>query len=94
MTVSVKGITPEDFANWKHNPVSKVVRRFLKDYADSIGKEALNQFLGKGALFTESAQLEMRGRMLAALEASELSFESLASFYQAEEDDAAETHSD
>lgn len=92
--LAVKGITAEDFASWRHNPVSKVVRKFLEDYADAIGKEALSRFIDGGSL-TESAQQEMRGRLLAARELAELSFESLASFYQEEkEENAAETHSD
>ncbi|MEJ0093815.1 MAG: hypothetical protein WDN46_10330 [Methylocella sp.] len=87
--VVIKGITAEDFQQWKHNPVSKVVLAYFADYADALTHDTVTVFLQGGAL-VEPSQLERRGRILAAKDASELEFESLRSFYEGEESSAAE----
>lgn len=81
MTGVVKGISEHDFQQWRHNPVTKVFRAYLTDYADALGKALFNQFMLSGEL-GDAAQRETRGRILASHEASELEFESIRKFYE------------
>jgi len=87
----VKGITETDFASWRHNPVSKLFRAYLTDYANTLGRAMFDDFMQTGEI-GDAAQRETRGRILAWLEAAECEFESIRKFY--EEDNATQANQD
>ena len=86
--LELKGITRDDYQNWRHHPVTKVLHQFLKDHHVALKVRAWDLVLGD-----PKADLgELVGRAKALLEIVDLPFESMFSFYQQEETDAAEVN--
>ena len=83
----IEGITERDFQLWKHNPVTKMMMKFLGDSRGVMVGKLINQWEA-GALKLTDEQ-EGRGRALALREIKDLEFEHIATFYgiQKEEKD-------
>lgn len=82
MTEPVK-LSSEDYALWRHHPVSKVFLQFMSDYANTLEREALDRWRS-GTLKLIDEQ-EMRGRVLTLRELTELPLEAVKAFYQKDE---------
>lgn len=87
----VHGIRLEDFQQWRHHPVSKVVLQFLRDYREVMHRELLERWTANS--LTLSDEHEMRGRSATLQEFAELQFESMLNFYK-EGENAATTAED
>lgn len=88
-------LKPEDFARWRHHPVSKVFLTFMRDQAANWREAAMDLW--------ESGQLKkhpdrpdldsdfIRGQVVALLSAERITLEDIQAFYanQAEEPDEA-----
>lgn len=75
----VDGITERDFLMWKHDPVTKVFMKYLRDYGDAVKGRVVAQWeTGALQLMTEQ---EARGRYLVTKEITELDFGSMYSLY-------------
>lgn len=87
----VHGIRLEDFQQWRHHPVSKVVLQFLRDYRESMHRELLERWTAGSLVLADES--EMRGRSATLQEFAELQFESMLNFYK-EGENAATTAQD
>lgn len=86
---AVHGITAADFSTWKHNPVTKALHRYLEDYRDSLRRDHLERWEG-GRTVDEHENIA-RGRVLAAGEFKDLSFEDMLAFYERPDAEDAST---
>lgn len=87
----VHGITKADFQSWRHNPVSKVVLRYLTDKRAFVERSALDQWIA-GSM-SMMADQTIRGQIIELLEIEQLPFEAIFNFYS-QEDNATETDQD
>jgi hypothetical protein len=78
-TPSVHGINAQDFSAWKHHPVTKALHRYLEDYRDVMRRDHLDRWEG-GRTVDEHENIA-RGRVLAAGEFKDLSFDDVLAFY-------------
>lgn len=79
----VKGVTRQDYNNWKHHPVTKVFREFLNDYRGAVKARMIEQWEAGALKLTE--EQEARGRLMAIREIIDLEFEHIAGMYGLEE---------
>ena len=79
----VRGITAQEFAAWRHNPVTRLYRRYLADKREFIERAALDQWLS-GALSLQADQT-IRGQIIELVELSDLPFEAIYEFYKDQE---------
>lgn len=77
----------EEFAFWKHHPVTKVVLQFAADYAAAVEQDMVEQWRN-GALKLTDEQ-ERRGRVLAYRDINELAFASIENFYRQDDQENA-----
>ncbi len=89
---SLNGITEDDFLRWKHHPVSKVLLRYLLDYAERLRQEQLIEIENAEAEMPAKKQGEYKGRIKTVTELATIAFGHLVDFYpdtEEEEDDDA-----
>lgn len=86
---NVNGIRLEDFQQWRHHPVSKVVLQFLRDYREAMHRELLERWTANS--LTLADEHEMRGRSNTLQEFAEIQFESMLNFYKEGENAATTT---
>lgn len=77
--LDVKGVTRQDYNNWKHHPVTKVFREFLQDYRGAMKARIVEQWEAGALKLTD--ELEARGRALAIREIIDLEFDHIAGMY-------------
>ena len=77
-------ISAEDYAMWRHHPVSKIVIQYITDFAAVLEREALDRWRSGSLRFTD--EQEMRGRVLTCKELAELPFEAIKAFYEGEKE--------
>jgi hypothetical protein len=82
-------IAEPDYLEWKHHPVSKIFLQYLADYREALIKQHVLEWQ-QGKL-DEVRDLELRGRVMALADLTDLSFSAMEFFYATpeEESDAA-----
>lgn len=82
-------LTEQDYLDWKHHPVTKLVRQYLDDYSRSLrrGHEDLWLNAPGGHAVDPVLAAEMKGRVLTLAEMRALTFLNIADFYQTGEQD-------
>ena len=88
---ALNGITRDDFLRWKHNPVSKVLFRYLTDYAAQLRVSQIAELENSDKPMEPKTQGEYKGRVNTLTELSGIAFEDIDRFYseQKQEDDVA-----
>lgn len=76
-------VSRQDFLDWKHNPVTKVFRKFLADYIAQVRADHTDRW-EKSDTIDIALEAEARGRVLAVSEIHALTFEEILGFYQQE----------
>ena len=84
----VGGIGAEDFAQWKHHPVTKVLHQFLDDYRAALRRDHLERW--ESGQENEAIERQAQGRVNTAGEIKDLSFDDLLKFYSENEPAAAD----
>lgn len=82
---NIDGITERDYLAWRHDPVTKVFLKYLRDYGAAVKGRVVAQW-ETGALHLMTEQ-EARGRYLVTKEISELKFDSMLTLYAVEEEE-------
>lgn len=84
-----RGVSRAQFRGWlHHHPVGKLYLAYLRDYRDKQEKQFL-ELVVRGVTDGKPEKLgELRGRMLAVHEISELPFEAIIDFYDEGEPEA------
>lgn len=73
------GINQEQWNYWHQHPCSRLLRKYLTDYAEALMLTVVNQWKARElVLATEN---EIRGRVVQLDEIEKLSFEDLKEFY-------------
>lgn len=75
----VEGISQEQWSYWHQHPCSRLLRRYLKDYAEATEMAAVE--LWKSGKIELSLEHEMRSRIVQLKEIEILKFEDLMKFY-------------
>ena len=75
------GLTEADFQNWKRHPVSKLVRRFLKDRERQVAEHQIGVLRGCEASPDPYKLGQFNGHINALQELAELEFEHIVAFY-------------
>lgn len=78
-------LSPQQFQQWRHHPVSQVFLRFLADYRKQVERIAVDTWLAGRAPLEE--QGFARGKIVACAEMEELKLASVRMFYGLEEPD-------
>lgn len=76
----VFGITEADFQSWKHNPVTKMFRQYLADFAEAL--ERGHNMRWRAGQLKDSVEYEAAGRVATLEEMAALEFSHIATFYQ------------
>ena len=87
---AVHGVNAEDFAQWKHHPVTKALHRYLDDYRAALLRDHIDRWEASPQT-NEAQEAEARGRCISAREFKDIGFDDLAAFYSGADD---ETHSE
>jgi len=82
MSESPVSFAAEDYALWRHHPVTKVFLQYVNDFALVLEREAIDRWRA-GSLRLIDEQ-EMRGRVVTLRELAELPFEAISMFYDGE----------
>jgi hypothetical protein len=77
-------LTSEDYALWRHHPVTKVFLKYVEDFSVALEREAVDRWIS-GALKLIDEQ-EMRGRIMTLREISELPLSAIREFYKEEDE--------
>lgn len=80
----LSGITAEDFAAWRHHPVTKVFRRYLQDSERQLMEQQIGEMRNAAEPVSPFRQGEFAGRMNMLAELTELTFEVMASAWPSE----------
>jgi hypothetical protein len=86
----LKELTPQQWAQWRHHPVSKVFLRYLADYRRALLADMLAAW--ESGTITLSNEHDKRGRASVCAEMGDLSLESVMSFYGMESEMETENH--
>lgn len=86
--LKVNGITEQDFINWRLNPVTKAVNKFLQDYAKELVVAHGERWL-EGPT-DDDYEAETRGRVLTHKELATLQFRHILTFYTEPEDEESD----
>ena len=88
---ALNGITRDDFGRWKHNPVTKVMFRYLLDYAAQLRLAQIADLEHSDKPMEPKLQGEYKGRVNTLTELGGLAFEDIDRFYseQKQGDDVA-----
>lgn len=81
---NVKGITKADYQTWKHHPVSELFFGFLVDKRAFFERSALDRWIAGNLSLVEDQTI--RGQIVEMVEAEQLAFEDIHSFYKPEEE--------
>lgn len=79
----VFGITEADFQSWKHNPVTKMFRQYLRHYADELERGHLMRW--KAGAMEQGKEDESVGRVNTCEDMIGLEFEDIHEFYHSQE---------
>ena len=79
-------ITREQYGEWRNHPATQFFRQFLKDRANDLTVAATEAWLNGDDTF---ANQEARGRIRELLEVETVNYDTVMSFYQERESDAA-----
>ena len=72
-------LTAEQWALWRHHPVSALVLAFLRDRAGTLEREMLGRW--KAGQCRLSDEMEARGRVMELQEVADLSLDAMRTFY-------------
>jgi len=78
----VRGISAQEFAAWRHHPVTKVFRLYLEDKRAFFERTALNQWVNGDLTLYGDEGRTIRGQIIELIELADLPFEALVAFYQ------------
>ena len=79
----VFGITEADFQSWKHNPVTKMFKQYLRHYADELQNMHLARW--KAGETEQGKEDESVGRIGACEDMIGLEFKDVYEFYNSEQ---------
>ena len=85
---ALNGITRDDFLRWKHSPVSKVLLRYLVDFAAQLRVAQLAELEHSDKPMEPKMQGEYKGRINTITELAGITFEDISRFYSDQEEDA------
>lgn len=80
-------LTSSDYREWRQHPASKVVLKYLEDFAESLDQEAVRYLYGAETT-NEKFLGELVGRAKICRELADLPFEAIEQFYGVEQNDA------
>ena len=84
----VLGISEDAFIQWKHNPVTKALRKFMEDFTNVLKENHVERWMSGDKSEDES---EARGRAIAIDEIRTLEFHHIFEFYAKEAEDEGTT---
>lgn len=87
---ALNGISEDDFLRWKHQPVTKVLIRYLIDFADRLRQEQMIEIENTDAELPAKKQGEYKGRIKTVIELANIEFANLVEFYPPEEEEEAD----
>lgn len=87
---TLNGISEDDFRRWKHQPVTKVLMRYLIDFADRLRQEQMLEIENTDTDLPAKKQGEYRGRIKTVMELASIEFAHLVEFYPPEEEEEAD----
>lgn len=76
----VKGITRQQWNYWHSHPVTRLMREYLRDYAEQLGREAMERWLAGTLVLSDEHAI--RNRMVQIGEIEKLAFENVKGFYE------------
>lgn len=80
-------LSEADFNNWKHHPISKLVRRFLRDRERQVVEHQIAILRKSDTPLSEYATGEFKGHANALAELAELEFQHIVEFYPSDEEE-------
>lgn len=80
------GLTEQDFANWKHHPVTKVYLRFLRDWERQLAERQIGALRKADRGLHPFDQGKFAGYIEAISEMADLTFQDIANAYPSEEE--------
>lgn len=80
-------IPKEQYQEWRHHPVSKVVLQFLRDKQEYLKAAALDHWVNGSQSFASINEV-VRGQIVELGEIADLQFEAIEAFYQEKEANA------
>ena len=86
LPLQLKGVQEQDHQLWRHHPVTKVYRQYLKDFREAL-RQALLDLLEAGNL-DEHTKLKAEGKLQILNEMIHLEYDHLVLFYEAPLDEA------
>jgi hypothetical protein len=87
-TIVIGDLTEADFQAWKHHPVSKLVRRFLRDRERQVAEYQIATLRGCEASPDPYKLGQFNGHINALQELSELEFDHIFKFYPPDDEEA------
>lgn len=86
---AVKDLSPREYLQWRHHPISKVILHFLEDRRHSLEQDLARRFLtgSPQSVLDPSIQaqaLEARGRILESADLEALEWRDVAAYYGVE----------
>ena len=81
-------ISREEFQEWKHHPVSKIVLQYIRDFKERAKLESLESWLNGDKSFADLSD-GVRAQINILDEVENLQFEAIEEFYQEKEQDIA-----
>lgn len=73
------GVTQEQWNYWHQHPCSKLLRKYLRDYAEALEQTALARW--KSGELELSSEHEIKNRIVQCGEVERVSFQDLRDFY-------------
>lgn len=80
MTDPIGDLKEQDFLDWKHHPVTKLLRAYLHDYGMKLRDDHLNGWINSSTVDIIRAADE-RGRLLTLIEIESLEFDHIVTHF-------------
>jgi hypothetical protein len=81
----LEGITEADFQNWKHHPVTKLVRRYHRDMERYLAEHQIAVLRNAQKGMSDLEQGEYKGTINTHKASAELEYATIADFYPSDE---------
>lgn len=78
-------VSEENFAQWKHHPVTKVFLQYLRDYERYLAQLQVAELRASSTAMDPFRQGEFKGRISAVAEMAGLTLSHIVQFYQTDE---------
>jgi len=87
----LEGITEADFQNWKHHPVTKLVRRFQRDMERQLAEHQIAHLRNAQKGMSDLEQGEYKGTINTWKANAEIEYATIAEFYPSDDSQEDET---